>query len=451
MTLNPTCTAAGSKHKICTVCGAELEVETIAALGHDLIHHDAKAATCTAIGWNAYDTCSRCDYTTYSELPALGHTSSDWIVTLEPTCTVVGSKHKVCTVCDAELEVEAIAALGHALVHHDAKAATCTAIGWNAYDTCSRCDYSTYSELPALGHDYANEWTVDLAPTCTGVGSKSHHCTRCGEKSDVTEIPANGHTASDWVVDIASTCITTGLKHKECTICHLVIEQDEIALGTHVFGEWKQTKAPTCTAKGAEKRTCCICDHSETRDLPALGHNLIHHNAIAATCTEIGWNAYDSCSRCNYTTYSELPAIGHNYHAVVTAPTENERGFTTHTCDRCGNIYVDSYVPSLGEGSAALLQELTAILDGITTVDLNCFGTLKDVQKRSKSLIASDKATLDGKLRPLTEAYIAMTQSINEEYEAAEEIEAKTFTAALSLIQYWTVLADISVIGKRWF
>ena len=25
--------------------------------------------------------------------------------------------------------------------------------GWNAYDTCSRCDYTTYTELTALNHD----------------------------------------------------------------------------------------------------------------------------------------------------------------------------------------------------------------------------------------------------------------------------------------------------------
>ena len=29
------------------------------ALGHDLVNHEAKAPTCTAIGWDAYDTCSR--------------------------------------------------------------------------------------------------------------------------------------------------------------------------------------------------------------------------------------------------------------------------------------------------------------------------------------------------------------------------------------------------------
>ena len=78
---------------------------------HDLVHHDAKAPTCTAAGWAAYDTCAQCDYTTYTE----------------------------------------IAALGHDLVHHAAQAPTATAAGWQEYDTCTRCDYTTYVEIPAVG------------------------------------------------------------------------------------------------------------------------------------------------------------------------------------------------------------------------------------------------------------------------------------------------------------
>jgi hypothetical protein len=41
------------------------------------VSHDAQAATCTEIGWAAYKTCSRCDYTTYEEIAALGHKPED--------------------------------------------------------------------------------------------------------------------------------------------------------------------------------------------------------------------------------------------------------------------------------------------------------------------------------------------------------------------------------------
>ena len=99
---------------------------------HDLVQHDAQAPTCTEIGWDAYETCTRCDYSTYKE----------------------------------------IAALGHDLVHHDAQAPNCTEVGWNAYDTCSRCALSTYTELAAWGHWYA-EWTPNANATHTASCKRS--------------------------------------------------------------------------------------------------------------------------------------------------------------------------------------------------------------------------------------------------------------------------------------
>lgn len=110
------CNADGSKSIHCKNCEAVKESTVIPALGHNLIHHDAKSPTETEVGWDAYDTCSRCDYTTYVEIPPLGHT--------------------------------------HTIVHHDAKSPTCEEVGWKAYNTCNRCEYTTYNEIPALGHNY---------------------------------------------------------------------------------------------------------------------------------------------------------------------------------------------------------------------------------------------------------------------------------------------------------
>lgn len=60
----------------CADCGAALGVEhhTIEALGHDIVHHDGKEASCTESGYEAYDTCKRCKYTTYKEISEAGHT-----------------------------------------------------------------------------------------------------------------------------------------------------------------------------------------------------------------------------------------------------------------------------------------------------------------------------------------------------------------------------------------
>ncbi len=76
-----TCTQAA----ICTKCkwsyGAPDTVN-----GHDLIDHAKKEPTCTDIGWEAYQTCSRCDYNTYQEIRALKHGLSDE-AKKERTCT----------------------------------------------------------------------------------------------------------------------------------------------------------------------------------------------------------------------------------------------------------------------------------------------------------------------------------------------------------------------------
>ena len=248
-----TCIEAGSYNEVlyCTKCGVKLSStpKTIEKFGHNLVHHDAKAATCTAIGWEAYDTCSRCDYTTYAELSALDHDLVHHDAQ-NPTCTDIGwNAYDTCSRCDYTTYVEKTA-LGHDLVHHDAKAATCTDIGWNAYNTCSRCDYTTYVEKTALGHDLV------------------HH----------------------------------------------------------------DAKAATCTAIGWEAYdTCSRCDYTTYVEKTALGHDLVHHDAQAATCTEKGWEAYDTCRRCDYTTYVEKTALGHDLiHHDAKAPTCTEKGWEAY-------------------------------------------------------------------------------------------------------------------------
>ncbi len=41
-------------------------------MDHDIVKHEAKEPTFNEVGWEAYEECTRCDYTTYVEIPALG-------------------------------------------------------------------------------------------------------------------------------------------------------------------------------------------------------------------------------------------------------------------------------------------------------------------------------------------------------------------------------------------
>ena len=96
---------------------------------------------------------------------------------------------------------------------------TCTKTGVKQY-TCTICSETKTEEIAALGHDYSSDWTIDTAAACETVGSKSHHCTRCDSKIDVTEIPASGkHTWNNGVITKPATIAEVGVKTYTCTIC----------------------------------------------------------------------------------------------------------------------------------------------------------------------------------------------------------------------------------------
>ncbi len=326
---------------ICTTC----EDVLVDALGHDLVNHEAQAPTCTVIGWAAYDTCTRCDYTTYVEEAALGHD----LVNHEakaPTCTDIGWKaYDTCTRCDYTTYVEE-AALGHDLVNHEAKTPTCTDIGWKAYDTCSRCDYTTYVELSAWGHTPGAEATctvnqicvvchVELAPakghttdkeaTCT----ENQYCTVCGTM--VT--PAKGHTPG-----AAATCTEA----QTCTVCLIVL----VPAKGHTYGAAATcTTAQTCTvcqtelvpAKGhtpgaaatcTTAQTCTVCQAELT---PAKGHTVvIDPEEPVVTCTQPGKTEGSHCSVCNEVLKPQgiIEAPGHTPGAAATCT-------TAQTCTVC--------------------------------------------------------------------------------------------------------------------
>ena len=363
-------TATCSAKAVCVTCGAEYGEKD--SNNHALEQHAAKAPTCTEIGWDAYDTCSRCDYTTYAELPALKHALEQYAAQA-PTCTEIGwDAYEACSRCDYTTRKE-LPALNHALEQHEAQAPTCTEIGWDAYEACSRCDYTTRKELPALNHDLVRHvaqaptctekgWAYDTcsrsgcnyttrkelpalnhdlkqyaakAPTCTEIGWDAYEaCSRC-DYTTRTELPALKH---DFVYYKAKdpTCTEPGCDaYKTCSRCNYTTYQEIPAL-KHDLRQ-RVIKAPTCTQMGWAYETCSRCDYFATPLLPALNHDLEQHAAKAPTCTEKGWNAYETCSRCNYNTYAEQPALKHDLvHHDAQAPTCTEIGWDAYkTCSRC--------------------------------------------------------------------------------------------------------------------
>ena len=121
----------------------------------------------------------------------------------------------------------------HDLVPRGYKAPTCTEIGRKDYDTCSRCDYTTYRELDALGHAYEAR---TVQPTCTKAGYTLHTCTRCKASYTDAVVSSRGHWYGEWSPngDAASSadCRRSGCRHTgkvlcEPLVCRLLLKNAE--------------------------------------------------------------------------------------------------------------------------------------------------------------------------------------------------------------------------------
>lgn len=173
-------TATCTTKAVCEACGGKYGKRNLN--NHALVHYDAQAPTCTKPGWDAFDTCPRCYYTTFRAIPALKH----------------------------DLE------------HHEAKAPTCTEKGWDAYEACSRfgCDYTTRKELPALNHDYQ---AVTVEPTCETDGYTVFTCTRCKDSYTADPTDQLGHQFGAWSPNgtgsQSADCLRDGCAHTGSTDC----------------------------------------------------------------------------------------------------------------------------------------------------------------------------------------------------------------------------------------
>lgn len=223
-----TCTKLGfSEGKSCSVCGQIIiEQKEISSLGHEFtdfvgsfkctcnankydiykcircnettirntaittaIIISAVPATCTQSGLSDGKKCSVCQDIVIAQklIPPLGHNFTEYIASVEPTCTKNGYILYKCVRCD-EKEKKEIPKTEHSYVSV-ITLPTCIEGGYTTH-TCTVCgDSYKDSAKPPLGHEYDITWTVDKPATATTVGEKSHHCRRCNTRGYITQIP----------------------------------------------------------------------------------------------------------------------------------------------------------------------------------------------------------------------------------------------------------------------
>lgn len=228
------------------------------------------------------------------------------------TCTEDGyTGDLVCLDCGETVEAgTVITALGHDYINHPAQAATCVAIGWNAYQTCSRCDYTSYEE---------------------------------------SAVDPDNHVNTENVPETFSTCVTPGYTAGVyCNDCKQYISgHTEKALADHKWNNGETLREATCNQKGLVKYTCTVAGCGETKTVETgLAPN--NHNYVsvttAPTCTAQGYTTY-TCTRCDNTYKANyVAALGHSYTKTVTPATCVAAGYTTYICVRGDHTYTADYI-----------------------------------------------------------------------------------------------------------
>ncbi|MBR4056838.1 MAG: phosphodiester glycosidase family protein [Oscillospiraceae bacterium] len=320
---NATCTQDGTETAKCDRCTVtDTRTDENSALGHNMTHHEYKAATCLAAGNKEYWTCDRCGnafkdeegvegttvaaetlaqldhvyeeevtaptcleqgYTTHTckngcndsytdtYVSALNHKYDEGVVTTDPTCVDKGVKTYTCQndCCTTETEghsyTEDVDALGHSYDEGvETKKATCTETGIMTY-TCTVCaedteGHSYTAEIPELGHRWFYEDKVD--PTCTTPGNAgTAFCRRCGEEVIGAVIPVIPHTWGQAIVTKQATCEAEGEQTQTCTMCGTATNVTKLPKAAHTTTK-VEAEDPTCTEAGhIEHYTCSTCSN----------------------------------------------------------------------------------------------------------------------------------------------------------------------------------------------
>ena len=349
------------------------------------------AANGTSIGYSDVGTCAIYYFhwgpraAQLCKVPMIVHTEE--VIIVNPTCTESGWTGAKCSICGTEDKRQTLPSSGHTYVTVS-NTATCTEDGIKTSE-CNKCGDRQSSTAPAIGHSW-DSGMVTRSPTCQRPGVKRYECETCGE-TKTESLPSVSHDYSIYRSRIEPTCTSSGrTSGYECRWCSASTCSTLPALG-HSYGSYTQTQAPTCTEEGTETATCIRCPVQNSRAIEALGHDLEYHDGKPATCTEIGWNDYETCNRagCGYTTYREITATGHTPGAAATCT-------TPQTCTTCGT----ELVAALGHKTISHLgQDPTCTAEGwkpyetCENCDYTTYETIEALGHSFTSYVSDNNAT----------------------------------------------------------
>ncbi|MDY3251127.1 MAG: hypothetical protein SOX32_12355, partial [Candidatus Choladocola sp.] len=342
-------------------------------------------------------TCENCGKTRVEAfegelaVPALGHDYKAEVTA--PTCKDAGYTRYTCSRCNdtyAADEVPADETAHQKVLAKTLKEAGCTTTGIGSYK-CAICGANLgYATIPAGNHKAPEKDEITVVePTCGKDGSRTYTCTECGE--EITEVlEATGeHTYKEDLVE--ATCEAPEMVGEVCEVCgakkgDMTPVEGSEALGHNLVLDTTNEKyvAATCEEGGLDTLKCSRCDYTEEKETAALGHAWDDGEYVDADCENAAGVKY-TCENCGKTRVEAfegelaVPALGHDYKAEVTAPTCQDEGYTTHTCSRCGDSYVDSRIPADETAHVAgdpyVVREATCTQSGIVRLTCKYCGT----------------------------------------------------------------------------
>lgn len=147
----------------------------------------------------------------------------------------------------------------------------------------------------------------------------------------------DSHTHSYTPEEISATCTEQGYTVYTCSCGDSYTDNIVPALGHDIISHNANTDK-LCTEVGwYAYDTCSRCSYSTYQEIAPTQHEIISHLGQEPTCTADGWNAYDTCKNCSYTTYSSIPSEGHDkvYHEGKDATCTEAGWYAYETCNNC--------------------------------------------------------------------------------------------------------------------
>ena len=424
--IEPTSSSQGKEKNYCIDCGREVGSRLIPALDDQHIWSDwyvdpNNKPTCTDKGVILRD-CSHCGAQEWDYGTALGHDySADFTIAVQPTCGLTGVKYRVCSRCEAKVDITTIPATNEHKASTEwvtGKVATCGSAGYEILP-CLNCgaemDRKTIAQLP---HGETEKDGVK-SPTCTTEGYTGD--TRCKTCKTVltygTKIEKSNHTSSEWMTRIPATYLSDGVEYRICTVCKTELETRTIPKKVHSSDGGKITKPATCTESGVKTYTCTKCNEViKTETIPATGHTTTVVNVTSATIEANGYTGDTVCTVCGTVTAygTAIPKL--TLSAPVITSLQVTTGGVKFTWTAVPNavkykVYRKTYHPSTGTWDSKWKKinkvevKGTEYVDGTAKLGTQYMYLIKAVNgKATKNSAASSAITF--KISPTPTAYL---------------------------------------------